>query len=73
MQALAVRVDQRGTYSLELVTYGFGCPASESFDITVGKYSGRRRHRHSIGSACMVECSGVRLAEEWRGAEVKGV
>ncbi|MDB4563742.1 hypothetical protein N9084_00390, partial [Flavobacteriales bacterium] len=70
-EALAVRVDQRGTYSLELVTYGFGCPASESFDITVGKYL--------VDAATGIDwlglhggMLGVRLAEEWRGAEVKG-
>ena len=35
---LEVRVEEVGTYSIELVTYGFACTVSESFEMIVGKY-----------------------------------
>ena len=35
---LEVRVEEVGTYAIELVTYGFACTVSESFEIIVGKY-----------------------------------
>ena len=65
---LAVRVDQVGTYELELVTYGMDCEAVAPFAITVGKYL--------VDQAAGLEWLGVhagqlgvRFPEVWAGAE----
>jgi len=63
---LEVRVEQMGTYSLELVTYGFECDASESFEITVGKYlEVRATDLEWLG--VHAGHLGVRFTEEWSG------
>ena len=64
---LAVRVEQVGTYALELVSHGFACTESESFEITVGKYL----QDQSVGLEWLGIHNGmlgVELDREWKGA-----
>jgi len=65
---LAVRVEQVGTYALELVSHGFACTESESFEITVGKYL----QDQSVGLEWLgihAGQFGIRFPHEWKGAE----
>ena len=67
---LAVRVEQVGTYALELVSHGFACTESESFEITVGKYL----QDQSVGLEWLGIHNGmlgVELDREWKGAMVR--
>ena len=67
---LAVRVEQVGTYALELVSHGFACTESESFEITVGKYL----QDQSVGLEWLGIHNGmlgVELDREWKGAMMR--
>jgi len=65
---LAVRVEQVGTYSLELMTYGFNCDASADFEVTVGKYlTASPEGLHWLGP--QGGQLGVVFSEAWAGVE----
>ena len=66
---LAVRVEQVGTYSLELETYGWSCSASASFEMTVGKYlEDQNSELEWLGMHGGQ--LGVRFPEVWTGVEI---
>ncbi|MDA9864186.1 hypothetical protein N9C70_03870 [Flavobacteriales bacterium] len=68
---LSIRVDEAGTYGLELVTYGLDCPVRSPFDITVGKFL----VEEALGFQWLgvqQGMLGVAFESEWKGTEVRG-